>query len=207
MYQFLLISIVVISCLLIFLILMQQGKGADAGAAFGGGGGASGSVFGAHGAGTFLSRMTAILATLFFIVCLALAWLIANQNAGNLEEESVIDRAIQEGVIQDLPGAANTVAPGVDLPDAGVTLDTGDLPAAGDGAASVSVEATAGESISVDMPVEAPEIGSVDMDAAVDSQVDAATEAASGAIESVTDQAQELIIQPEIELPDLPEVE
>jgi preprotein translocase subunit SecG len=54
------------------LILMQQGRGADAGAGFGGG--ASGSVFGAQGAASFLSRMTAILAALFFSTSLALAW-------------------------------------------------------------------------------------------------------------------------------------
>ena len=46
------------------LVLIQQGKGADAGAAFGSG--ASGTVFGAQGTGSFFSRMTAILATVFF---------------------------------------------------------------------------------------------------------------------------------------------
>jgi preprotein translocase subunit SecG len=50
---------------------MQQGKGADAGATFGGG--ASGSVFGAQGSASFLSRTTAIFATLFFITSLGLA--------------------------------------------------------------------------------------------------------------------------------------
>ena len=57
---------------LIGMVLMQHGKGADAGAAFGSG--ASGTVFGAKGAANFLSRSTAVLATLFFLTSLALAW-------------------------------------------------------------------------------------------------------------------------------------
>ncbi len=57
---------------LVGLVLMQHGKGADAGAAFGSG--ASGTVFGASGAANFLSRATAALATLFFITSMALAW-------------------------------------------------------------------------------------------------------------------------------------
>jgi preprotein translocase subunit SecG len=57
---------------LIGLVLMQHGKGADAGAAFGSG--ASATVFGARGAANFLSRATAILATLFFLTSLALAY-------------------------------------------------------------------------------------------------------------------------------------
>jgi preprotein translocase subunit SecG len=58
---------------LIGLILIQHGKGADAGAAFGSG--ASGTVFGARGSGSFLSRTTAILAALFFVTSLGMAWL------------------------------------------------------------------------------------------------------------------------------------
>jgi preprotein translocase subunit SecG len=57
---------------LVGMVLMQHGKGADAGAAFGSG--ASGTVFGASGAANFLSRATAALATLFFITSMALAW-------------------------------------------------------------------------------------------------------------------------------------
>lgn len=55
------------------LVLLQRGKGAEAGAGFGAG--ASGTVFGARGSTSFLSRSTAILATLFFITSLALAYL------------------------------------------------------------------------------------------------------------------------------------
>jgi len=62
---------------IIGLVLLQHGKGADAGAAFGAGaaGGVSGSVFGAQGSSNFLSRTTAILATVFFVTSLSLAYL------------------------------------------------------------------------------------------------------------------------------------
>lgn len=77
MYQVIIVIHVLLGLGIIGLILMQQGKGADAGATFGGG--ASGSVFGAQGAASFLSRTTAILATLFFITSLGLAWLNGNK--------------------------------------------------------------------------------------------------------------------------------
>jgi len=70
---------VVIAALMIGLILIQHGKGADAGAAFGSG--ASGTVFGSKGSGSFLTRSTAILATLFFITSLSLAYLGGNRTA------------------------------------------------------------------------------------------------------------------------------
>ena len=54
------------------LVLLQRGKGADAGAGFGAG--ASGTVFGARGSGSFMTRATAVLATLFFITSLTLAY-------------------------------------------------------------------------------------------------------------------------------------
>ena len=69
----LLVVHVLIAIGIVGLILLQQGKGADAGAAFGSG--ASATVFGSQGSGTFLSRTTAILATLFFVTSLSLAYL------------------------------------------------------------------------------------------------------------------------------------
>jgi preprotein translocase subunit SecG len=57
---------------IIGLVLLQHGKGADMGAAFGGG--ASGSLFGSTGSANFLSRTTAILATVFFLTSLGLTW-------------------------------------------------------------------------------------------------------------------------------------
>jgi preprotein translocase subunit SecG len=83
------LAIQILSALaMIGLILIQHGKGADMGAAFGGG--SAGSLFGASGSANFLSRTTAVLATVFFICTLALAYF------GNLrapEGGSVLDRA------------------------------------------------------------------------------------------------------------------
>ena len=73
---------------LVGLVLIQHGKGADMGAAFGSG--ASASVFGSAGAGNFLSRATGILAALFFVTSLALAYF-AMQTG---ERESVMDGAV-----------------------------------------------------------------------------------------------------------------
>lgn len=68
---------VLIALAIIGLVLLQHGKGADMGSGFGGG--ASGSLFGATGSANFLSRATAILATLFFVSSLGLAYLAANK--------------------------------------------------------------------------------------------------------------------------------
>lgn len=73
LHSILLVGHVCISALIIGLVLLQRGKGADAGAAFGSG--ASGTVFGAKGSANFLSRSTAVLATLFFASSLALAYM------------------------------------------------------------------------------------------------------------------------------------
>lgn len=69
---------VVIAVALVGLVLIQQGKGADAGAAFGGG--ASQTVFGSQGSGSFLTRMTTLLAVVFFVTSFSLA-IFAKQRA------------------------------------------------------------------------------------------------------------------------------
>ena len=84
MYTVLVVVQVVIAVALIGLILIQHGKGADAGAAFGSG--ASGTVFGSRGSATFLSRSTGGLAALFFIISLVLAILVAR---GTAERQSL----------------------------------------------------------------------------------------------------------------------
>ena len=75
MQQIILVIHLVLAFFLVLLILLQQGKGADAGAAFGAG--ASGTVFGSRGTGNFLSRSTAILAVLFFCSSSYLAYFAA----------------------------------------------------------------------------------------------------------------------------------
>ena len=68
---------ILVGATVIGLVLLQHGKGADMGAAFGGG--ASGSLFGATGSANFLSRTTAVLATVFFITRLALSYIAPNR--------------------------------------------------------------------------------------------------------------------------------
>lgn len=95
MYQVLLFIYVVVAIALIGFILVQQGKGANAGASFGGG--ASGTMFGSAGAGNFLTRTSAILATAFFVIALVLGNM--NSHKGN----------VQKGTFDDLSQAAEQV--------------------------------------------------------------------------------------------------
>ncbi len=84
---------------MIGLVLVQHGKGADMGAAFGSGG--SGSLFGASGSANFLSRTTAILATVFFVCTLALAYFGNLRPSGSgsvLENASVVAPAAEVAV-------------------------------------------------------------------------------------------------------------
>ena len=84
-YNILLVIHVIVSIAMVGLILLQQGKGADAGAAFGSG--ASGTVFGSQGSASFLSRATAILATAFFVLSLTLAYL-TGRGASEIDEST-----------------------------------------------------------------------------------------------------------------------
>jgi len=131
----LLISHVTISVAIIVLVLLQRGKGADAGAAFGSG--ASGTVFGAKGSANFLSRTTAGLATLFFITSLSLAYLGSRpQEAQRSLMEDMVAPAEEIStvlpVIGDAPGAADEL-PGLpaletpvtnELPQTGIETET-----------------------------------------------------------------------------------
>src|SRR5262245_13490109 len=84
----LLVVHLLLSLSIIGLVLLQRGKGADAGAGFGSG--ASGTVFGARGSSTFFSKMTAALATLFFVTSLALAYIASHRGATG-GSQSVLD--------------------------------------------------------------------------------------------------------------------
>ena len=90
---------------IIGLVLLQHGKGADMGAAFGGG--ASGSVFGSTGSANFLSRATAMLATVFFLTSMGLTWFYAHKGSS-------------KGVMATQPAtqapAGVPVAPATDVP-------------------------------------------------------------------------------------------
>jgi preprotein translocase subunit SecG len=123
LYNILLIVQIVVSVGIIVLVLMQQGKGADAGAAFGSG--ASGTVFGSQGSANFLSRTTAILATVFFINCIALAFLATGRalpSASSIMDSAVpATQQVAPPVKGDVP-----VAPGSEKPEAAKS----DVPAA-----------------------------------------------------------------------------
>ena len=79
MYQLVLLVHVLVSLVIIGLVLMQQGKGADMGSSFGSG--ASGTVFGSQGTGSFLFKLTASLVFVFFVTSLLLSSMVARQQA------------------------------------------------------------------------------------------------------------------------------
>jgi preprotein translocase subunit SecG len=81
---------VLLALMIIGLVLLQRGKGAEAGAGFGSG--ASGTVFGARGTSTLFSKLTAVFAALFFVTSLSLAYLGSHSTA---EPTSVLERAAQ----------------------------------------------------------------------------------------------------------------
>jgi len=97
---------VVIAVALVGLVLIQQGKGADAGAAFGGG--ASQTVFGSQGSGSFLTRMTTLMAVVFFVTSFSLA-IFAKQRAEVAGEAGI--PTVQEST--QAP-ASDTSAPAID---------------------------------------------------------------------------------------------
>jgi preprotein translocase subunit SecG len=100
-YNILLIVQIIVALSIIGLVLIQHGKGADAGAAFGGG--ASGSVFGSRGSGNFLSRSTGILAAVFFANSLALAWLVAHRGDSSLSADQSVVPAEQTREVRPAP--------------------------------------------------------------------------------------------------------
>jgi preprotein translocase subunit SecG len=123
MAQLFLVFHVLLSIALITLVLLQRGKGAEAGAAFGGG--ASGTVFGAQGSSNFLSRATAIVATLFFITSLTLAYL-----AGTAEKPtSVVDTiapAVVDGAAEEKSSDLPALPEVPKVPDAPAENKAGD---------------------------------------------------------------------------------
>jgi len=101
MTDFLVVLQVLIALALVGIVLIQHGKGADMGASFGGG--SSQTLFGSRGSATFLSRVTAVLATLFFATSLALAYLSAHPHAAESVTEIVKPVGPLAPVPQSLP--------------------------------------------------------------------------------------------------------
>jgi preprotein translocase subunit SecG len=96
---------VLLALMIIGLVLLQRGKGAEAGAGFGSG--ASGTVFGARGTSTLFSKLTAVFAAMFFATSLTLAYIGARPTA---EPTSVLERAAQAATPAPAPAPA-TPAP------------------------------------------------------------------------------------------------
>ncbi|MDO4769945.1 MAG: preprotein translocase subunit SecG [Brachymonas sp.] len=127
LFNILLVVQVISALVMIGLILMQQGKGATAGATFGSG--ASGSLFGSSGSATFLSRTTAVLATVFFACTLVLAYY---GNRGNAGGSSVLDRLPKAAPTATLPSTAASVAGA-----ASAAASAASVPASGDAASMI----------------------------------------------------------------------
>ncbi len=126
----LLVVHILVAISLIAIILLQQGRGATAGAAFGGG--ASGTVFGAQGSASFLSRTTSILAAIFFGNCLLLAYL-ATQQATPVSIGQQLERQVNRPTNQppggaSLPSESNPVPTPAVIPPRAAT-DVPQIPA------------------------------------------------------------------------------
>ncbi len=114
---------------IVALILIQQGKGADAGASFGSG--ASQTVFGSTGSGNFLTKSTALLATLFFATSFALAIYAKDKASVNIDTALPSAEAIEAQAEQAVESIMDDEVPVLDASDIPSSL-TDDLPADSD---------------------------------------------------------------------------
>ncbi len=131
LYSILIVIQVLLSAGLITLVLLQHGKGADAGATFGSG--ASSTVFGSRGSANFFSRATAVIATLFFVNCIALAYLASHQES---TDNSVMDR---------LNGGSSAIEQPIETPPT-------DVPGGGDASRPADVPVDQGSGRTSDVP-------------------------------------------------------
>ena len=112
---------VLVAIAIVVLVLVQHGKGADMGAAFGTG--SAGSLFGSSGASNFLSRSTAVCATLFFITSLALTYYHASKGQGVVSDFGKSVTSVPEAkktTVDTIPAPAGSAAPTL-VPDAAKT--------------------------------------------------------------------------------------
>ncbi|MFD2179866.1 preprotein translocase subunit SecG [Veronia pacifica] len=111
MYEILLVIYLLAAIGVIGLVLVQQGKGADMGASFGAG--ASNTVFGSSGSGNFLTRMTAVFATIFIVLSLVLGNLTSHSKKAGSEWEDLSQPAAVEKVetATDVPATNNSDIP------------------------------------------------------------------------------------------------
>jgi len=114
---------VLLALMIIGLVLLQRGKGAEAGAGFGSG--ASGTVFGARGTSTLFSKLTAIFAGLFFVTSLSLAYLGTHSPA---EPTSVLERAAQAAAAASKASPPPAVTPPATAPAPAAPAPTAPVP-------------------------------------------------------------------------------
>lgn len=138
---------------IIGLILLQQGKGAEAGASFGAG--SSATVFGSSGSGNFFSRLTAVLATVFFVLAFGLT-LLAKQRLGVQDVPALVEQPLlEQAQDSDIPSLDSEPVTEGDIP----TLDAepvteGDIPTLESGSVDIPAEAD------VDVPAVEAEVPS-----------------------------------------------
>lgn len=178
MQTILTVAQVFLSLGLIGLVLMQHGKGADAGAAFGSG--ASQTVFGSQGSGSFLTRLTAVIATLFFLTSMALAYF-ATQ--GTTAPTGLMD-GLSDTVIIDpnsvpatpVPAASNSDIPSVPgTSEAGSDASESDVPLIQGSNDNVdAVETPVDQPLVVNPPVNAVGAEEQDVSAALNADSDQA---------------------------------
>jgi len=141
MTSILLVVHVMAAVSIVGLVLMQQGKGADMGAAFGGG---SQTLFGARGSANFLSRVTGLLAAVFFVTSLTLAYIYGQAT----QPQSVTDQVITTPA-QDAGQTAGQAAEESDIPRVpnagGEQGSSGDIPAAPETETGTETEAEPGK--------------------------------------------------------------
>jgi preprotein translocase subunit SecG len=111
-YEILIFVYVIVALMLIGFVLIQQGKGADMGASFGSGG--SNTVFGSTGSGNFLTRTTAILATLFFVISLILGTQTNKKDKALDDFQNIEVPVLEQSVDTDVP--ATVTAKDTDAP-------------------------------------------------------------------------------------------
>jgi len=136
----------VVASLIILLVLLQRGKGAEAGTGFGAG--ASGTVFGARGSASFFSRTTAVLATLFFVTSLALAYFATQVR----EPDSILGGSVLE---DSQPAVA---PPPSELPDLEIGTES-ELPPLGGSASPAQPTPADGAAAGVAAPESAGQTG------------------------------------------------
>jgi preprotein translocase subunit SecG len=119
----------------IILVLLQHGKGADMGAAFGGG--SAGSLFGASGSANFMSRLTGVLAAIFFVTSLSMAYIATHKpksGGGVMDSVTTAPKAPVAPVLPGvpspaaIPGQSGTATPAAPVMPAAPANSSGEVP-------------------------------------------------------------------------------